>query len=169
MVVVRSEILEAYLPSTQEVKYVSFFLDHDISRSWYKLLKILKSCETFYFKNITCKLLNFRARPRILDSLLFFEIIIMQRARPAIKLWKRNTRGFKVIMQGKLFQRCTHLLYCSVLSLGGNVNTRRMLKPDMGMGSIFHIKNTNEIFWSYETILWIIKIIKFNAFTLLGY
>jgi len=45
----------------------------------------------------------------------------------------------KVIMQGKLFQRCTHLLYCSVLSLGGNVNTRRMSKPDMG--SIFHIKN----------------------------
>jgi len=42
-------------------------------------------------------------------------------------------------MQGKLFQRCTHLLYCSVLSLGGNVNTRWMSKPDMG--SIFHIKN----------------------------
>ena len=40
-------------------------------------------------------------------------------------------------MQGKLFQRCTHLLYCSVL--GGNVNTRRMSKPDMG--SFFHIKN----------------------------
>ena len=39
-------------------------------------------------------------------------------------------------MQGKLFQRCTHLLYCRVLSLGGNVNTRRTLKPDMG--SIFH-------------------------------
>ena len=32
----------------------------------------------------------------------------------------------KVIMQGKLFQRCTHLLYCGVLSLGGNVNTRQM-------------------------------------------
>ena len=46
---------------------------------------------------------------------------------------------WKVIMQGKLFQRCTHLLYCSVLSLGGNVNTRWMSKPDMG--SIFHIKN----------------------------
>ena len=43
-------------------------------------------------------------------------------------------------MQGKLFQRCTHLLYCSVLSLGGNVNTRRMSKPDMG--SIFHIKKS---------------------------
>ena len=42
-------------------------------------------------------------------------------------------------MQGKLFQRCTHLLYCSVLSPGGNVNTRRMSKPDMR--SIFHIKN----------------------------
>ena len=42
-------------------------------------------------------------------------------------------------MQGKLFQRCTHLLYCSILSLGGNVNTRRMSQPDMG--SIFQIKN----------------------------
>ena len=41
-------------------------------------------------------------------------------------------------MQGKLFQKCTHHLYCSVLSLGGNVNTKRMSKPDMG--SIFHIK-----------------------------
>jgi len=45
----------------------------------------------------------------------------------------------KVIMQGKLFQRCTHLLYCSVLSLGGNVNTGQMSEPDIG--SIFHIKN----------------------------
>jgi len=42
-------------------------------------------------------------------------------------------------LEGKLFQRCTHLLYCSVLSLGGNVNTWRMSKPDMG--SIFHINN----------------------------
>ena len=52
----------------------------------------------------------------------------------------------KVITQEKLFQRCTHLLYCSVLSMGGNVNTRRMLHPDMG--SIFHIIKINEIFWS---------------------
>ena len=44
----------------------------------------------------------------------------------------------KVIMQGKLFQRCKQLLYCSVLSLGGNVNTRRMSNPDIG--SIFHLK-----------------------------
>ena len=51
-----------------------------------------------------------------------------------IQLQSRN------VMQGKLFQKCTHLLYCSVLSLGGNVNTRRMSKPDMG--SIFHIKKS---------------------------
>ena len=38
------------------------------------------------------------------------------------------------IMQGKLFQKCTHVLYCIVMSLGGNVNTRRM-------GSIFYINN----------------------------
>ena len=46
-------------------------------------------------------------------------------------------------MQEKLFQRCTHLLYCSVLSQSGNVNTRRMSKPDMG--SIIHIKNQSNI------------------------
>ena len=49
----------------------------------------------------------------------------------------------KDVMQGKLFQKCTHFLYCSVLSLGGNVNTRQMLQPDMG--SIFHIKNQGNI------------------------
>ena len=46
---------------------------------------------------------------------------------------------YKVIMQGKLFQSCTHLLYCSVMSLGGNVNAIRMSKPNIG--SIFFIKN----------------------------
>ena len=45
----------------------------------------------------------------------------------------------KVIIQVMLFQRYTHLLYCSVLSLSGYVNTRRMSQPDME--SIFHIKN----------------------------
>ena len=49
----------------------------------------------------------------------------------------------KVIMQGKLFQRCTHLLCCSVLSLGGNVNTRRMSKPEMGSIYIYRIYLTN--------------------------
>ena len=37
----------------------------------------------------------------------------------------------KELMQRKLFQRCTHFLYCSVMSLGGKVNTRRMSQPDM--------------------------------------
>ena len=45
-------------------------------------------------------------------------------------MWcKQNLNSAKVIMQGKLFQRCKHLLYCSVLSLGDNVNTRRMSQP----------------------------------------
>ena len=43
-------------------------------------------------------------------------------------------------MQGKLFQKCTHRLYCSVLSQGGEVNTRRILQPDMV--SIFPIKKS---------------------------
>ena len=40
-------------------------------------------------------------------------------------------------------------MYCCVLSLGGNVNTKRMSQPDMG--SIFHIKNQWNIFvaWNY--------------------
>ena len=38
-------------------------------------------------------------------------------------------------MQGKCFQKCTAVY----LFLGGNVNTRRMSKPDMG--SIFHMNN----------------------------
>ena len=45
----------------------------------------------------------------------------------------------KVIMQGKLFQRCTNLLNSSVVFLGGNINTRRLSQPDIG--SLFFIKN----------------------------
>ena len=52
---------------------------------------------------------------------------------------QRYSSQFQGFLQGKLFQRSTHLLYCTVLPLSGNVNTRRMAKPDMG--SIFHIKN----------------------------
>ena len=44
------------------------------------------------------------------------------------------------VRQGKSFQWCTHFLYCSVLSLGSNINTRvGVSQPDMG--SIFQIKN----------------------------
>ena len=37
-----------------------------------------------------------------------------------------NGISAKDVMQRKLFQKCTHLLYYSVLSLGGKVNTRRI-------------------------------------------
>ena len=74
---------------------------------------------------------------------------------------------FKVIMQGKLFQMCTHLLYCSVLSLGDNVNTRRISQPDMG--SIFYIKNQLTIlvkgnYYVNYVNYQIIKIIKIKCF-----
>ena len=63
-------------------------------------------------------------------------LVFMLRTR----MRKANLFGeTKDVMQGKLFQKCTHLLYCSVLSLGGNVNTRRMSQLDTG--SIFHIEN----------------------------
>ena len=67
-------------------------------------------------------------------------------------------------MQGKLFQKCTHLLYCSVLSLGGNVNTRWM--PKLDMGSIFHIKKNDEMFWSMKLLFELSKVSKFDAFNL---
>ena len=67
-------------------------------------------------------------------------------------------------MQGKVFQRCTHLLYCSVLSLGGNVNTRRM-SPQPDMGSIFHKKKTMK-YSGHRKLL--CELSKLNAFILLG-
>ena len=69
----------------------------------------------------------------------------------------------KFIMQGKLFQRCAHLLYCSVLSLGGNVNTRWMSQPYMG--SIFHKKSMKYSGQRKQ----LCELSKFNAFILLGY
>jgi len=50
-----------------------------------------------------------------------------------ISIWNQGTNARKVISETYAF------LYWSVLSLGRNVNTRRLTKPDMG--SIFHIKN----------------------------
>ena len=75
--------------------------------------------------------------------------------------------GAKDVMQRKLFQKCTHLLYCSVLSLGGNVNTRRMSKPDMG--SIFHIKKSMKYSGHRKLLCELSKLSKFNACNLLGY
>ena len=76
----------------------------------------------------------------------------------------KHTLIQRIIMLGKFFQRCTNLLYYSVLSLGGNVNTRRMSKPDMG--SIFHIKKSMK--YSDDRKL-LCELSKFNAFNLLGY
>ena len=73
----------------------------------------------------------------------------------------------KDVMQGKLFQKCTHLLYCSVLSLGGNVNTRRMSKPNMG--SIFYIKKSMKYSGYRKLLFELSKLSKFNALNLLGY
>ena len=70
-------------------------------------------------------------------------------------------------MQGKLFQKCTHLLYCSVLYLGANVNTKRMSKPDMG--SIFHIKKSMKYSGHRKLLSQLSKLLKFNALNLLGY
>ena len=73
-----------------------------------------------------------------IDILDFFWGFMMEKYK--ISIWRAiHFILRKVIMQGKLFQRCTHHLYSSVLLLGGNVNTRRMSKLDMG--SIFQIKN----------------------------
>ena len=79
------------------------------------------------------------------SRLLFFIIIILGKRfelQTSDLLLERGTKvgKGKDVMQGKLFHKCTHLFYCSALSLGGNVNTRRMLQPDMG--SIFHIKKS---------------------------
>ena len=56
-------------------------------------------------------------------------------------------------MQGKLFQRCTYFLYCSVLSFRGkvNVNTWRMSQPDME--SIFTKIIWNSLVkWNYSCL-----------------
>ena len=70
-------------------------------------------------------------------------------------------------MQGKLFQKCTDFLYFSVLSLGGNVNTRQILQPDMG--SIFHIKKSMKYSGHRKLLCELSKLSKFNALNLLGY
>ena len=73
----------------------------------------------------------------------------------------------KDVMHGKLFQKCTHFLYFSVLPLGGIVNTRRMSKPDMG--SIFHLKKSMKYSGHRKLLCELSKLLKLNAFNLLGY
>ena len=64
-------------------------------------------------------------------------------------------------MQGKLFQRCTHLLYCIALSLGGNVNTTRISKPDL--------KKSMKYSGLRKLLCELSKLSKFNAFNPLEY
>jgi len=86
---------------------------------------------------------------------------------PSLVFSKSYLGYIKDVMQGKLFQKCTHLLYCSVLSLGANVNTRRMSEPDME--SIFHIKKSMKYSGHRKLLFELSKLSKFNAFNLLGY
>ena len=54
---------------------------------------------------------------------------LIHKIRSQVNIWwdAMNVR------QGKSFQWCTNFLYCSVLSLGSNVNTRvGVSQPDMG-------------------------------------
>ena len=58
-------------------------------------------------------------------------------------------------------------MYCSVLSLGGKVNTRRISQPDMG--PIFHIKKSMKYSGYRKLSCELPKLSKLNAFILLGY
>ena len=87
----------------------------------------------------------------------FFKTVEIHEQVRAIKWWTCP-------IHNELFQKCTHLLDCSVLSLnvvGGNVYTRRMSKPDMG--SIFHINNQWTIlvignyFVNYQNVMLLIS------------
>ena len=99
---------------------------------------------------------------RLLKNLSYFICYLFMYVRPII-----HGVDQLFIMQGKLFQRCTHLLYCSVLSLGANVNTRRMSKPDMG--AIFRIKKSMKYSGHMKLLCELSKLSKLNAFNLLGY
>ena len=78
----------------------------------------------------------------------------------------RKTCFFKILIQGKLFQRCTHFLYCSVLSLRWKVNTRRM--SQLAWHIIFHIKNSMKYSGHRKLFCEFSKLSKLNAFVL-GY
>ena len=83
--------------------------------------------------------------------------LLMMDSFDEVILSKDQTKDVK---QGKLFQKCTYLLYCSALSLGANVNTRRMSKPDMG--SLFHIKKSMKYSGHRELLFELSKFFKFN-------
>ena len=98
----------------------------------------------FCAANITGDIISFRFRfcwikPKVFKSERNARIKLILCSQINLAIISCRLSTVKDLMQGKLFQKCTHVLYCSVLSLGGNVNTRRKSKPEMG--SIFHINN----------------------------
>jgi len=119
-------------PYQNKVKDIILFIYKSIYISIY-LYMISKTQNIFSFyycyKYNLIRLLN---TPRQHKLYLFMYVSVFMCCYLSIEL-------SKVIMQGKLFQRCTYLFCCTVLYLGGNVNTRQMSQPDMG--SIFRIKN----------------------------
>ena len=107
-----------------DVVFINFKIDNMYSKMSVRIIYIcVKKCPFFYYncvKKISPAALHFiNVNPPPFQKSLIGPV--------------------KVIMKWQLFQRCTHLSYCSVLSLGGNVNPRRLSKSDMG--SIFHIKD----------------------------
>ena len=68
-------------------------------------------------------------------------------------------------MQGKLFQKCTHLLYGSVLSLGGNVNK----SVTAWHGIHLSHKKSMKYYGHRKLLCELSKLSKFNALNLLGY
>jgi len=81
---------------------------------------------------------------------------------PPQKFCTDNLVIFKVIMQGKLFQRCTHLLYCSALSLSRNVR-------QVWHGIHLSHKKSMKYSGHRKLLCELLKLSKFNAFSLPGY
>ena len=67
-------------------------------------------------------------------------------------------------MRGSYFRDVRIFLYCSVLSLGRNENTRRMSNPDMV--SIFHIKKSMKYSGHRKLLCEFSKLSKLNDFIL---
>ena len=65
----------------------------------------------------------------------------------------------KVIMQGKLFQWCTHILYCYVLSLGGKMDIEPVMGSILSKLSKF---NAFHLFWYWMNIDASILVYKFR-------
>ena len=101
---------------------------------------------------------SFIHRSFFLNNTLFYEKFCLFSNILSVELAASEP---KVLMQGKLFQRCTHSFDCNELSLGGKVHKKTDFEAWYGIH--FH-KNIYEIFWSKETIIWIFKIIKIKCF-----